>query len=227
MSQKFNPFPSVRRDRQRQLAREQDPDPTPHASPPSVRPPLPSRTSTEQTIRSSTVSSPLSPDGSGLYDPLHSNESTTVRSSGLNSTDDEAFDLYLAKQKELAAMRAQQSKSLRESVADREAREFEAIAEGSEGDADGLHTQNGEDEEGLDEEIDLGHMQEIVPGLWIGDVVAARDAEALKEAGIVRRQRKSENSVLTVPMIPDCDSHSSQTEASAPTARNLVSPNPD
>ena len=225
MSQKFNPFPSVRRDRQRQLAREQDPDPTLRASPPTVRPPLQSRTSTEQTILSSAISSPLSPDRGGLYNPLHSNESTTVRSSGLSSTDDEAFDLYLAKQKELATMRVQQSNPRRESVADQEAREFEAIAEGSEGDADVMHTQNGQDEAGLDEEIDLGHMQEIVPGLWIGDVVAARDAEALKEAGIVSRQRESENSMLTVPMIPDCDSHSSQTEASTTTAWNLNSPN--
>lgn len=184
MSQKFNPFPSVRRDRQRQLAREQDPDATRQASPPPVRPPLPSRTSTEQTLRSSTVSSPLSP-GSGLYDPLHSNEPTTVRSSGLSSTDDEAFELYLAKQKELAAMRAQKGKPRQESIADQEAREFEAIAEGSEGDAVGMHLQNGQDAEGVDEEIELGHMQEIVSGLWIGDVVAARDAEALKEAGIV------------------------------------------
>lgn len=39
--------------------------------------------------------------------------------------------------------------------------------------------------EGVDEEIELGHMQEIVDGLWIGDVVAARDERALREAGIV------------------------------------------
>lgn len=186
MSQKFNPFPSVRRDRQRQLAREQDPDTTPHGSPPPVRPQLPSRTSTEQTIRSSTLSSPISPGKGGLYNPQHSNEPTTVRSSGLSSTDDEAFELYLAKQKELAAMRAGKGKQQEESAADQEAREFEAISEGSEGDAEGIHTLNGQDAEGLDEEIELGHMQEIVPGLWIGDVVAARDAEALQEAGIVR-----------------------------------------
>jgi dual specificity phosphatase 12 len=41
--------------------------------------------------------------------------------------------------------------------------------------------------EGVDEEIELGHMQEIVEGLWIGDVVAARDERALREAGIVSR----------------------------------------
>jgi dual specificity phosphatase 12 len=201
MSQKFNPFPSVRRDRQRQLAREQDPDTTPHASPPPVRPQLPSRTSTEQTIRSSTLSSPISPGKGGLYNPSHSNEPTTVRSSGLSSTDDEAFELYLAKQKELAAMRAQQSKPAEDSVADQEAREFEAIAEGSESDAEELLMQNGQDAEGMDEEIELGHMQEIVPGLWIGDVVAARDGEALQEAGIVRlRKRYLDDADISPPL---------------------------
>lgn len=57
-----------------------------------------------------------------------------------------------------------------------EAREFEAISEAS--DTDSLEEQ--------DDEIELGHMQEIVDGLWIGDVVAARDGKALQEAGIVR-----------------------------------------
>ena len=177
MSHKFNPFPSVRRERQRQLAREQEPDSAPRTSPPPARPSLPARTSTEQTVRSSNVSSSLPP-----------NELANGRASESGSTDDEAFELYLAKQKELAAMRAQQGKFRTESIADQEAREFEAISEASEGDADGMHKQNGQNENGLDEEVELGHMQEVVPGLWIGDVVAARDAEALEEAGIVSRQ---------------------------------------
>lgn len=31
----------------------------------------------------------------------------------------------------------------------------------------------------------IGHMQEVIPGLWIGDIIAARDGKGLKEAGIV------------------------------------------
>lgn len=115
---------------------------------------------------------------------LNANESTTVRSAGLSSTDDEAFELYLEKQKQLQALRQQQSRQQlgeqqQESggtVADMEAREFEAISEASS--TDSLEEQD-------DDEIELGHMQEIVDGLWIGDVVAARDGKALQEAGIV------------------------------------------
>lgn len=183
---KFNPFPSVRRDRQRQL------DASPNATPPisaprspvaPVRPPLHERTSTEQTVRSSMMSSPISPPRNALALNANGNEGTTVRSAGLSSTDDEAFELYLQAQKQLQSHRAAQSRAqLRgqgetgETVADMEAREFEAISEASDGDS----------VEEQDEEGELGHMQEIVEGLWIGDVVAARDGTALQEAGIVR-----------------------------------------
>ncbi len=42
---------------------------------------------------------------------------------------------------------------------------------------------------GVEEEeiAEYGHMQEIVPGLWLGDIVAAMDEEALKESNIVGR----------------------------------------
>lgn len=178
---KFNPFPSVRRDRQRQL--DASPNTTPPISAPRspvapVRPPLLERTSTEQTVRSSMMSSPISPPRNALALNANGNEGTTVRSAGLSSTDDEAFELYLQAQKQLQAQRAEQSRAqLRgqeetgETVADMEAREFETISEAS--DSDSL------------EEQEMGHMQEIVEGLWIGDVVAARDGKALQEAGIV------------------------------------------
>ncbi|KAJ9096797.1 hypothetical protein QFC21_005068 [Naganishia friedmannii] len=220
MSKNFNPFPSVRRDRQRQLEREKQEggglaessaEATPLArSPvavskelplPSSRPLLPGRTSTEQTIRSSTISSPLSPERQtfdrAIYSPPQPSphEPTTVRSSGLGSTDDEAFELYLSKQKELKAMRAKLVQNNRGrlpsemagTVAAEETREVEsAYAHTPGSDALGLECTEEEQEaaEGLDEEIELGHMQEIVEGLWIGDVVAARDERALKEAGI-------------------------------------------
>jgi hypothetical protein len=44
-----------------------------------------------------------------------------------------------------------------------------------------------EDEEEEDEEEEpVVHLQEIVEGLWVGDLVAAMDTEGLKERGIVR-----------------------------------------
>lgn len=51
------------------------------------------------------------------------------------------------------------------------------------------------DEQGMQQDAELeeeeaeqiGHMQEVIPKLWIGDIYAATDAEALKEAGIVSR----------------------------------------
>ncbi|KAI5451020.1 tyrosine protein phosphatase yvh1 [Naganishia albida] len=127
------------------------------------------------------MSSPISPPRNALALNANGNEGTTVRSAGLSSTDDEAFELYLQAQKQLQSHRAAQSRAqLRgqgetgETVADMEAREFEAISEASDGDS----------VEEQDEEGELGHMQEIVEGLWIGDVVAARDGTALQEAGI-------------------------------------------
>ncbi|KAJ9095727.1 hypothetical protein QFC20_006594 [Naganishia adeliensis] len=213
---KFNPFPSVRRDRQRQLDATADAKPrAPRSTVAPVRPPLPSRTSTEQTLRSSVVSSPMSPPRNALG--LNANESTTVRSAGLSSTDDEAFELYLEKQKQLQALRQQQSRQQlgqqqqqQESggtVADMEAREFEAISEASA--TDSLEEQD-------DDEIELGHMQEIVDGLWIGDVVAARDGKALQEAGITailtllrQKMPPPPPGILTLPIpiddTPDAD----------------------
>ncbi|KAJ9113613.1 hypothetical protein QFC22_005921 [Naganishia vaughanmartiniae] len=216
MSKNFNPFPSVRRDRQRQLEREkQDSSPaessaeaTPLArSPvtstkdlplPPSRPVLPGRTSTEQTIRSATLSPERQTLNRALYSPPQPspNEHTTVRSSGLGSTDDEAFELYLSKQKELKAMRAKLAQNNGRvssegagTVAAEEVREMQSAYVHTPGrDALGLETTEEEQEQevaqGLDEEIELGHMQEIVEGLWIGDVVAARDERALNEAGI-------------------------------------------
>jgi len=47
----------------------------------------------------------------------------------------------------------------------------------------------GDDEEGQGEsEEDIGeivHLQEVVEGLWIGDLVAAMDTAGLEERGIV------------------------------------------
>jgi hypothetical protein len=43
----------------------------------------------------------------------------------------------------------------------------------------------GMSEHAEDENVELGHMQEILPGLWIGDIVAAMDEHALRSAGIV------------------------------------------
>ncbi|KAL7423165.1 tyrosine protein phosphatase yvh1 [Cryptotrichosporon argae] len=49
----------------------------------------------------------------------------------------------------------------------------------------------GQDDEGMDEDEDdrlvvgpIEHLQEVVPGLWIGDLVAAMDEAGLKERGI-------------------------------------------
>lgn len=41
-----------------------------------------------------------------------------------------------------------------------------------------------EQDEAVDQE-QVGHMQEVIPRLWIGDIFAATDEKALKEAGIV------------------------------------------
>lgn len=39
---------------------------------------------------------------------------------------------------------------------------------------------------GMEQQQELGHMQLVLEeGLWIGDVYAAQDGQALKEAGIV------------------------------------------
>jgi hypothetical protein len=43
----------------------------------------------------------------------------------------------------------------------------------------------GMSEHAEDDNVELGHMQEILPGLWIGDIVAAMDEHALTSAGIV------------------------------------------
>lgn len=40
-------------------------------------------------------------------------------------------------------------------------------------------------EEEEEENVELGHMQEVIPGLWLGDIVAAMDEEILKAANIV------------------------------------------
>ena len=42
----------------------------------------------------------------------------------------------------------------------------------------------GEEDEAIREVV---HFQEIVPGLWVGDLVAAMDADGLQERGIVSR----------------------------------------
>lgn len=45
------------------------------------------------------------------------------------------------------------------------------------------------DEEGEEEEEEekeaMGHMQEVVDGLWVGDLVAANDDDQLEKHGIV------------------------------------------
>ncbi len=40
-------------------------------------------------------------------------------------------------------------------------------------------------EEEEEENVELGHMQEVIPGLWLGDIIAAMDEESLKAANIV------------------------------------------
>ena len=41
------------------------------------------------------------------------------------------------------------------------------------------------DYEGQDQLQEVIHLQEIIPGLWVGDLVAAMDAPGLEERGIV------------------------------------------
>lgn len=61
-----------------------------------------------------------------------------------------------------------------------------AVAEDDDDDEDVVmsgQTQGGQG--GAEEEQEVVHLQEIVEGLWVGDLVAAMDTEGLEEKGIV------------------------------------------
>lgn len=60
--------------------------------------------------------------------------------------------------------------------------EYVAVDEAFTTDENGMRQDAELDEE---ESEQIGHMQEVIPKLWIGDIYAATDVEALKEAGIV------------------------------------------
>lgn len=51
-----------------------------------------------------------------------------------------------------------------------------------------------EEYEGMDEDEvveEVVHMQEVVEGLWVGDLVGAMDQDGLEQKGIVSQQNRS------------------------------------
>jgi dual specificity phosphatase 12 len=78
------------------------------------------------------------------------------------------------------------------SVKERAGEDGQGFGEGVDGlsmnqteDPEEVDFQSGEVEEDEEDESDVVHLQEVIDGLWIGDLVAAMDTKGLEARGIV------------------------------------------
>lgn len=141
------------------------------------RPPMPARSDSNMTA--GPPSDAAEPDDKAISDVYRS-----VQETGSLELAAKKLQMYATKQQEEKDTKAKQQK-MRQMWAD-DPEEAGYMANAPNGADDMVVDEEDDDEREVMQE-EVVHSQEVLPGLWIGDLVAAMDTKGMQEKGIVSR----------------------------------------